>query len=285
MSGPSTEGFTCEQALISGIRMSYETSGTGNPLLMIHGFGANLCTWRAVAPRLAETRRVILLDLKGSGQSDKPVAQDYGPQDHARLVVDLIRSLGLTELTLVGHSMGGGVALLTALLLSEAGDPRLKRLILVNTIAYPQKLPAFVAILRVPFLGRVSMRLIPASVMTRLVLREAYFRPDRISADTVECYARPLRDRQAKRALVTTATRIIPPDFASLQSRYAQILTPTLIIWGDHDRIVPLSNGQRLAREIPSARFKVIGDCGHIPPEEQPEAFLSLLQDFMAEPA
>ena len=284
MSGPTTEGFTRKQALISGVRLNYETAGTGKPLLMVHGYGANLCTWRFVAPRLAETRQVVLLDLKGSGQSDKPAGQGYGPQDHAGLVVQFIHALGLTELILVGHSMGGGVALLTALLLSEAGDQRLERLILVNGIAYPQKLPAFVAILRPPLLGRIAMRLTPASLAARLVLEEAYFRADRITSETIDAYARPLREPQAKRALVTTARQIIPPDFESLQRRYPQILTPTLILWGDHDRVVPLANGERLARELPNARLTVIGDCGHIPPEEQPEAFLSLLLEFIPPP-
>lgn len=285
MSGPITDGFTREQALTSGIRLSYETAGTGKPLLMIHGFGANLCTWRLVAPRLAERRRVILLDLKGSGESDKPLGQEYGPQDHARLVVELIHSLGLTELSLVGHSMGGGVALLTALQLAETGDRSLDRLILVNSIAYPQKLPAFVATLRVPVVGKIAMRLTPASVMARVVLREAYFRAERITAQTVEAYARPLRDRQAKRALITTAKRVIPADLERLQSRYPSISTPTLVIWGDHDRIVPLANGQRLARELPHARLAVIEDCGHMTPEEQPEAFLGQLETFLQTPA
>lgn len=282
MSGATTEGFTRGQALISGVRLNYESAGSGQPLLMIHGFGANLCTWRLVAPRLAETRKVILLDLKGSGQSDKPADREYGPQDHARLVIQFIRSLGLTDLVLVGHSMGGGVTLLTALLMSEAGDRRLDRLVLVNGIAYPQKLPAFVAVLRVPLLGRIAMRLIPASLAARLVLGEAYFRADRISPDTVEAYARPLREPKARRALVTTAKQIVPSDLERLQLRYPQIRTPTLIVWGDHDRVVPLANGQRLARELPNAHLSVINDCGHIPPEEQAEGFLSLLQEFIS---
>lgn len=285
MSRSTTEGFTRRQVSVSGVRLSYETAGAGKPLLMIHGFGANLCTWRFVAPPLAGTRRVILLDLMGSGQSDKPGDRSYGPRDHARLVVALIDALGLTKLTLAGHSMGGGIALLTAVLLSQAGDHRLERLVLVNSIAYPQKLPPFVALLRAPLLGRMAMRLTPATLAARLVLREAYSRADRVSRETVEAYAQPLRDPRAKRALVSTAEEIVPSDFHEIQQAYQRIAVPTLVVWGDHDRIVPIYNGQRLARELPNARLAVIPDCGHIPPEEQSAAFLSLLQEFIAAPA
>ena len=128
------------------------------------------------------------------------------------------------------------------------------------------------------------MRLTPAVLAARLVLQEAYFQADRISRETVEAYARPLREPKARRALVTTARQIIPPDLESLQRRYPQILPPTLIVWGDHDRVVPLANGQRLERELPNARLTVIGDCGHIPPEEQAEAFLNRLQEFITTP-
>jgi len=221
----------------------------------------------------------------GSGQSDKPGDRSYGPRDHARLVVALIDALGLTKLTLAGHSMGGGIALLTAVLLSQAGDHRLERLVLVNSIAYPQKLPPFVALLRAPLLGRMAMRLTPATLAARLVLREAYSRADRVSRETVEAYAQPLRDPRAKRALVSTAEEIVPSDFHEIQQAYQRIAVPTLVVWGDHDRIVPIYNGQRLARELPNARLAVIPDCGHIPPEEQSAAFLSLLQEFIAAPA
>jgi pimeloyl-ACP methyl ester carboxylesterase len=257
-----------------------ESCGAGRPLLLIHGFGATLYTWRALVPTLARRHRVITVDLKGSGRAPKPPDGHYSVRDQARHVADLIDSEDLSDLTLIGHSFGGGVAL--AALVGRALSPaRVKSVVLIDTMAYRQRIPWFIAALQVPALGPLLLRVSPPELQVRLVLRAAYHRPQRITDDAVEAYAAPLRDAAARRALIETARAIPPADADALAAQYGGITLPTLLVWGRHDAIVPLAIGERLRRAIPGSRLAVIDDAGHLPHEEQPEPVLRELEEFL----
>ena len=257
-----------------------ESCGAGRPLLLIHGFGATLYTWHRLVPALARRHRVIMVDLKGSGQAPKPSDGHYSVLDQAGHVAELIENENLTDLTVVGHSFGGGVAL-AALVGGALSPARVRSLVLIDSMAYRQRVPWFIAALRVPVLGPCLLRLSPPEVQVRLVLRAGYHQPRRITDDIVRAYAAPLRDAAARRALIDTA-RAIPPDNAdALAARYGAIAVPTLMLWGRHDTIVPLAVGDRLHRAIPASRLAVIDDAGHLPHEEQPEPVLRELERFL----
>ncbi len=134
----------------ASVKLYYEDAGSGPPLLLIHGFGASTYTWRHVAPALAETHRVIAVDLKGFGQSDKPFDDRYSVFDQAELLAQLIEEKDLRDLTLVGHSFGGGIALLLALEVDQRLKGRIARLVLLDSIAYPQNIPVFFRLLDMP---------------------------------------------------------------------------------------------------------------------------------------
>ena len=102
--------------------IAYETEGDGRPLLMLHGFGASKSTWFDVRTQLSKTYRLIMPDLKGFGESSKPADDRYGIPDQASIICALIRDLDLKDFTIMGHSYGGSVALLTYLLLKDGGD-------------------------------------------------------------------------------------------------------------------------------------------------------------------
>ena len=114
------------------VKLYYQEEGSGRPLLLIHGFGASTFTWRRVAPDLARDHRVIAVDLKGFGQSDKPFDSRYSVYDQAELLAQLIEEKDLRDLTLVGHSYGGGIALLLALEADGRLQGRLSRLVLLD---------------------------------------------------------------------------------------------------------------------------------------------------------
>ena len=269
---------------IAGIALHYLEQGQGEPLLLLHGYGANVANWRFLIPALAHHHRVIALDLKGFGASDKPGDSDYGLHDQATLVDHFIDALGLCSPTLIGHSMGGGIALLTALRRQQrTANQRISRLVLIGSIAYPQRLPPFIGLLRVPLLGQLAMRLAPARPIARLVLRFAYANPRRISDDSITAYAVPIDTPGGRHALLQTARQIVPSDIDELITRYPTLIQPTLILWGDRDRIVPLENGQRLFRALPDAQLERISNCGHIPQEEQPDETLAQLNRFLYE--
>jgi pimeloyl-ACP methyl ester carboxylesterase len=263
------------------VRLYYEEEGKGPPVLLIHGFGASTYTWRHIAPELARNHRVIAVDLKGFGQSDKPFDGRYSVFDQADLLAQLIEDKDLHNLTLVGHSFGGGVALLLALEADHRLEGRIKRLVLLDSIAYPQNIPVFFRLLDVPLVSQLGVRMVPPSVQTRVALRIAYFDDSKIDPDEVETYAAPLKTAAGKHAMIHSARQIMPDDLAEISERYRSIELPTLIVWCDHDRIVPLEVGLRLRRTLPNSTLRLVDDCGHMPQEEQPAATLKLLEGFI----
>jgi pimeloyl-ACP methyl ester carboxylesterase len=263
-------------------RLHYQEHGSGEPFLFIHGFGANIFSWRYLVSPLSKRARLLLVDLKGFGSSPKPIDGDYSIYDQARLISRFALDNDLTSLTIVGHSYGGGVALVTSLYILDEAPQRLKRLILVDSIAYEQQLPQFIRILRTPMLGRLIVSLTPKRLQVLAILKLAYYDDTKIPQEAIEEYAKPLNTPGGEQALLQTAKKIIPPDVDALTIKYKRIRTPTLIIWGKEDRVVPLEIGERLNQDIPNSRLVVVDRCGHIPHEERPEKTLQIIEDFLA---
>ncbi|MEX0717981.1 MAG: alpha/beta fold hydrolase [Planctomycetaceae bacterium] len=255
--------------------------GEGEPLLLVHGFGASIYSWRFLVDELAKTRRVIAIDLKGFGDSPKPLDDAYTLRDQVALVSAFIRERELRNLTLVGHSYGGGVSLLTALGLQARNEDRLARLVLIDNVAYPQEFPFFIRALRTPLLGPLGAWMLPATLQARKVLELCYHDPRRITDEQVESYAAPLRTPAGRHALIETARRVLPPDMDRVTAGYKTLALPTLLLWGWHDRVVPLEIGARLHAELPNAELAVIADAGHIPQEEKPAETLALLREWL----
>lgn len=263
--------------------LRYITEGEGEPVLFLHGFAANLYTWRHLAPPLAAEQRVILADLKGFGQSPKPRDGRYSIRHQASLVGTLARELALQQLTLVGHSYGGAVALMLALRWCRHDPGRLRRLVLVSSAAYPQPLPPYMALAARPVLGPILLRLVSKEFLIRRALQYAFHRSQRIERDAVRAYARPLQHAEARYALIQAVRQLVPPNVNALVARYPSIDVPTLILWGRHDRVIPLAVGQRLHREMPRSSLCVLDDCGHVPQEEKPAETLQAIRRFLRE--
>jgi len=263
------------------VKIYYEEKGEGEPILLIHGFGASTYSWRHLISKLSSTYKVIAIDLKGFGKSEKPLDERYSIHDQARIVVDFIEKKDLKNLTIIGHSYGGGVTLATTLRMQEMFPNRLKRIVLIDSIAYDQKLPLFVNILRAPLLGQLGTTVLPPEVQTRSILKLAYFDDDKILDEAVSVYAEPLRKADGRYALLKTAEQIIPENIKSFSKRYKSILLPSLLIWGREDEIVPISIGERLSQAIPNSRFRVLENCGHIPHEEMPEETIRIIMEFL----
>ena len=249
--------------------------------LLIHGYGASTFTWRQWAPRLAARGHVLLVDMKGFGSAPKPDDGRYAPEHQAELVLRLVAERDLHRLTLVGHSLGGGVALLAALGLRERAPSRLDRLVVVSGAAYEQRLPPFVKLAGHPRASSFLFRLLGPKLVVRAVLQSIVYDRSLVDDDQVRGYAAPLGANDAVRALIDSARQIRPERLEQLTARYPELRVPTLLMWGRHDRVVPLWVGQRLARELPNARLHVLDACGHLPPEELPDVSWGLLESFL----
>lgn len=266
---------------VNKLQLASSSIGEGDPVLLIHGFGASSYSWRHVIEPLAQKYRVITVDLKGFGDSPKPRDNQYSVYEQARLVRNFILENGLQNFHIVGHSYGGGVALATSIYLS-ASHPNLQNsLILIDSIAYPQDLPYFIEILATPVLGSLVMYAIPNNVQVKSLLKKVYFNDELIPESAINHYAGNLGKPNAKYATLTTAQQMLPADLQQFSDNYANLTIPTLIIWSEDDEIVPLAIGERLHKDLPNSKMVVLNSVGHAVQEERPSLLLPYLQQFL----
>ena len=143
-----------------GVRINYYETGQGPPVILLHGFGASAYAWRFLGPALAGDHRVFTLDLKGYGLSAKPEDGKYAISDQADMVAEFIRTRDLHDLVVIGHSMGGGVTLMTYFEVREDDPARIKKLVLIDSAGYPEKMPWFIWLAKAPVFASVGSKLV-----------------------------------------------------------------------------------------------------------------------------
>lgn len=263
----------------NNVEISYTDTGKGKPILLIHGFGASSYSWRYIVDNYREYYRIINIDLKGFGCSQKPKDNLYSIKDQSEIVSSLIEHLDLQSAIIIGHSFGGAVSLYTAI--ESKVKHRFSHLILLDSASYKQTFPYFISTLRIPIINKLSLSLLPAKLNTKEILKKGFYDDSKITETMIQEYSKHLNKPGAHHALIETAKQIIPPDIDLITQKYKKITIPTLIIWGEQDEIVPLELGKRLNLDIPDSTLKIISNCGHIPHEECPEKTLSVLDDFL----
>jgi pimeloyl-ACP methyl ester carboxylesterase len=264
------------------VNLYAEESGHGETLVLLHGLGASGYTFRRIVPDLARRYRVVTVDLKGHGRSDKPFDLNYSPHDQAVFIYWFLRAYGLDRVTLIGHSFGGQVALNLALLVKRYDPDRIRRLVLMSAPAYPQPFTSAVSLLRKPVLPYIALTLIPREVPIAIALMtEAVGLGLPVTRQDVDIYAQPYADAGARHAVIQTARQIVPDNANTLVNRYPSITKPTLVIWCRDDHVVPVRSGQRLARALPRARLKLLSRCDHVPPEQRPREVVRLIRGFV----
>lgn len=242
---------------VDGVRVRYTDEGKGPPVVLVHGFASSLETWAGVRKELAPHRRVIALDLKGFGWTDRP-AGDYSPTAQARLVFAVLDKLGVAEpAAVVAHSWGCSVALAMA----TAAPQRVAKLVLLDAWVFEDQLPAFFLWARVPLVGEALFSLFyDQRPVDRMAL--AFFDPHVIKQPLADAVLRALQRPGTKQAALAAVRH---QGFAAAQVSYPQVRQPTLILWGDSDIVAPLRFGRRLLATLPDARLIVYPRCGHFP--------------------
>ena len=264
---------------VDGSRVHYQEAGdpSAPPMILIHGFAASNLVWSKVFLEFAEAGfRVIAPDLLGYGYSGKPRNLDYTIPRQAEMVVGFMQRLGIDRAVLVGSSYGAAIAATIAL-----DHPALvEKLVLVGAVTNNK--PTRYLLMRLfssPIIGDVLSPLVVGSRrLLRLRMKRVYDRHSWVLDERrVDARHLPLATRGAHRAIIRTVRRWD----AERVSRDAHLLTqPTLLLWGDNDREVPLRDGEHLHQEIPNSRLVVFRECGHLPHEEYPETFTKLVLEF-----
>lgn len=265
------------------VTINYRVYGRGpTPIVFIHGFAAALTTWLDIAPLFPEERFTLYLaDLKGFGFSSKPSTGSYSVEEQAAIVTAFVRQLGLQQTVLVGHSLGGGIALMAQLNAEESGKGLASRLVLIDCAAYFQRLPRFMRYLRIPLLGRLFMGIIPVRRLVGLTLDKVFHDKSAITPERIERYEKCFARSGMARVLVQSVQELRPERYGDIAGRYGELKVPTLIIWGREDRIVRLEQGERLHGAIGGSTLAVIGSCGHNPHEERPQETFDAIMEFL----
>jgi pimeloyl-ACP methyl ester carboxylesterase len=266
-----------ELLVVGGQTVHVEQRGSGDPVLLLHGFGESTFTWRLVAPALAERFHVIAVDLNGFGYTDRPRdPAAYTLDGQQRLVLGVLDALGVDRAHVVGHSYGGALALWLA-----AHHPeRLRSLALVDTA-----MPLYSTDRRS---RAANLRAVTHVYLRTVAMRERYIRKGLANAYFDDSLATPAVAREVLDRLRIegiddayyglTAKNGEPPAEVDL----AAIRVPTLVVWGGEDTVTPPRNGERIAAALGDARLVTIPGCGHVPMEETPAGLLDALLPFLA---
>jgi len=272
---PAGTPFRAQYRTIDGTRLRMIDSGNGTPVVFIHGIGASLYSWRhQLPPVLSAGYRVIAFDNRGFGFSEQP-AHGYHNADYVRLVLALLDSLGIASAVLVGHSMGGEIAAEVAL----THPDRVRGLVLLDAAGYGVRWPGVLKMARWPFIGAV-VTTFRGRWFTKRILQSTFADPDNVTEGDVDQYYAPVPQRGFGRALRGVLREF---RFDSLGGQLGRVQTPTLILWGDADRWIPLRDGAQFARELPRSEFVVIERSGHNVAEESPDRVNRLLLEFLKE--
>jgi pimeloyl-ACP methyl ester carboxylesterase len=259
---------------VDDARLRFVDVGKGPPVVLIHGFASSLETWDLLIPELSKTHRVIALDLKGFGWSDRPEG-DYSPLAEARLVLELLDQRGVDRAAFVGHSWGSSVTLALALVAPE----RVSRIALYDAWVYEEQIPTAFAMARAPGIGEMIIGLFyDQRPDERLAL--AFYDKDLVSEKLVEAVERSL-DRPGTAAASLASVR--GQRFTEQQAKYHTIDKPTLLLWGREDVVTTVAMGERLSRDLPHARLVVYPRCGHFPMIEAKSQSNEELIKFLAE--
>lgn len=262
-------------------RIWYDDTGEGEIMLFIHGFASSAYTWRYLKDYYSKTHRVISIDLKGFGRSSKPVNDSYKLEEHSAMILDFINKKELKNITLVGHSFGGAIVLSSYIDAEAELKANIKRIILINSAAYKQNIPGYIAILRTPLLNDISLNLLSNESSTEFILKELVYDDSIITQEMITTYGGYLKDPNAQNALKKSAANIIPENIDHLTSQYKDITIPVLIIWGEQDTVIDKDIGKRLHGDIMESTFVSIENCGHIPQEETPGDTIKIIDRFI----
>ena len=263
-----------------GVRIHFRDRGAGNAIVFIHGFGASLDTWRYLEDGLKNDYRIVSLDLKGHGYSERPLDDRYSLQDHAAVVLGLMDHLKLKNAVFVGNSLGCAIALMAALK-AQQSSRAVAAIVLIAGSLDGDNLPFYLRILRLPVIGSVAAKLTPATFGTRLILKRAYYDDAKVTDSLVELYAKYQRIPGTEHALMTTARQMIPADISALREALKKLEVPTLNIIGKHDQIISRESAESVCQILPRCKDVTIDEAGHVPHEEKPEAVISLFKDFL----
>ncbi len=277
--------LTSATCRLHGHDVHYVHAGSGPPLVFLHGVLGSHRIWRHLAEVMAHTHTVVAPDLFGHGNSTARPAADYSLGGHAGVVRDLLDLLGIDQAVMVGHSLGGGIALeftylfpqrVTGLVLVASGGLGAE----VNFLLRAPTLPGAGWVLPVLASGFARRQGNALARGLRMVGVKG-------STDVAEAWHgfEQLADGESRRAFLSTIRSVVGPEGqrVSATELLPLITVPVLLVWGERDRMIPVAHARAAVERFPAARLEVFEQAGHFPHLDQPERFADLVREFAAD--
>ncbi len=266
---------------MNGYRLHYLDAGQGRPVLLIHGYGDSVYSWRRnIVPLIQAGFRVVAVDMPGLGQSEAPAGFAFSAEAVTGEIVSFLDRLGLDRVDVIGNSMGGQ----QALMLAACHPDRVRSIVPVGAACYPVKLYETMSSLARHSLVRDMIRPFTGPWQARWMLRRCYTDQSLVTPENYSQRAQPFARRDYAENLLKMGGEFFSPAFVKLSGEYAAIKVPALLVWGDHDRVIKTEdNALRLHRDMPGSRLEIIPRSGHVPHDEQFEIFNRMVIDFLRE--
>ncbi len=278
-----------EYRVIHGYRRAFIQAGSGPALLLIHGIGDSADSWLPIMRELARSHTVIAPDLLGHGRSDKPRA-DYSIAAYANGMRDLLAVLNIERATVIGHSLGGGVAMQFAYQFPD----KCERLVLVGSGGVSRQINPLLRFAALPSANLVLplLRLRATRRIGNALFRLMQFLDTDLGRDAPDLARvfEALPDATARRAFVRTLRGAVDwrgQHITMLDRAYLAAGMPAMIVWGSYDAIIPYAHANLANQALPGSRLEVFEGAGHFPHRQNPQRFLALLREFLdtTEPA
>jgi pimeloyl-ACP methyl ester carboxylesterase len=276
--------FEAHEVDLHGHRTIYRIAGSGPTVVLIHGMINSSRHWEDVALRLSDRYRVIAPDLIGHGDSATPRG-DYSLGAHAASIRDMLAVIGVERATIVGHSLGGGVAMQFFYQFPQ----RTERLALVSSGGLGHKVSPLLRGAALPGaatgLRLAANRRVVAALESGGQSLRARGSSRGIFVEAVARALRPLQEPGSRRAFLQTLRAVIDVHGQHVSARDRLYLLgemPTLIVWGERDRTIPAAHGIEAERAIPHCRYETLPRAAHFPHLEDPEGLATILADFLA---
>ena len=270
---------------LHGHNLSYVDTGSGPVVLFIHGILGSHRQWEHLIDMMDDDHRVVLPDLFGHGESAKPLG-DYSLSAHAAAMRDLLDHLGIERVTLVGHSLGGGIAMQFFYLFPE----RVERLVLVSSGGLGREVNLLLRSATLPGAAQVLSVIASAPVLSRVEAlgRGASKVGWRPGADVGAIWRgfSSLGDRESRSAFLATTRAVIDFGGQSISAHdhlEGALPIPMMIVWGSKDRMIPASHARSVEKELPDCRVEIFEGAGHFPHLDDPDRFSRILREFIAD--
>jgi pimeloyl-ACP methyl ester carboxylesterase len=260
---------------VSGNTIAYLHSGSGEPVLLVHGITTYSFIWRKIIPSLAVDYEVFAIDLLGCGESDKPLNVSYSIKDHAERLREFASTLGIRKLHFVGHDLGGGMGQILAVRFPDL----LYDLTMINTVGYDYWPVQPIISLRTPIFRQFLMATMDIGAFG-LIIKRGLYHKERFNSELMNLFMKPMLKPGGRKAFLHFAKCLNNQDLMEIEKELRELALPVLIIRGNADPYLGEVISEKLHREIPGSVLIRIPTGGHFIQEDEPEQLVHAIKSF-----